>query len=141
MAKSDLEAQRKSSLSDCTWLENEFGSFNLEALKFLMHFREAGSLFYLYSYSHFFFSYIFFRYYFFLLSLSFSFFLFLSHQFFYLLPFDSKITLYLPPPLCFRRLLVLGQRGDKDKVGKGNTFPLPWHRLAIFLELMIHPQQ
>jgi hypothetical protein len=26
MAKSDLEAQRKSSLSDCTWLENEFGS-------------------------------------------------------------------------------------------------------------------
>jgi hypothetical protein len=23
-----------------------------------------------------------------------------------------------------RRLLVLGQRGDKDKVGTGNTFPL-----------------
>jgi hypothetical protein len=43
MAKSDLEAQRKSSLSDCTWLENEYGSFNLEALKFLMHFREPGS--------------------------------------------------------------------------------------------------
>jgi hypothetical protein len=42
MAKSDPEAQRKSSLSDCTWLENEFGSFNLEALKFLMHFREPG---------------------------------------------------------------------------------------------------
>jgi hypothetical protein len=38
MAKSDPEEQRKSSLSDCTWLENEFGSFNLEALKFLMHF-------------------------------------------------------------------------------------------------------
>jgi hypothetical protein len=38
MAKSDPEAQRKSSLSDCTWLENEYGSFNLEALKFLMHF-------------------------------------------------------------------------------------------------------
>jgi hypothetical protein len=46
MAKSDPEAQRKSSLSDCTWLENEFGSFNLEALKFLMHFREPGSLLY-----------------------------------------------------------------------------------------------
>jgi hypothetical protein len=43
MAKSDPEAQRKSSLSDCTWLENEYGSFNLEALKFLMHFREPGS--------------------------------------------------------------------------------------------------
>jgi hypothetical protein len=26
MAKSDPEAQRKSSLSDCTWLKNEFGS-------------------------------------------------------------------------------------------------------------------
>jgi hypothetical protein len=38
MAKSDPEAQRKSSLSDCTWLESEYGSFNLEALKFLMHF-------------------------------------------------------------------------------------------------------
>jgi hypothetical protein len=33
MAKNDPEAQRKSSLSDCTWLENEYGSFNLEALK------------------------------------------------------------------------------------------------------------
>jgi hypothetical protein len=38
MAKSDPEAQRKSPLSDCTWLENEYGSFNLEALNFLMHF-------------------------------------------------------------------------------------------------------
>jgi hypothetical protein len=45
MAKSDPEAQKKSSLSDCTWLENEFGSFNLEALKFLMHFRDLGVLF------------------------------------------------------------------------------------------------
>jgi hypothetical protein len=44
MAKSDPEAQRKSSLSDCTWLENEYGSFNFEVLKFLMHFREPGSL-------------------------------------------------------------------------------------------------
>jgi hypothetical protein len=35
MAKSDPEVQRKFSLSDCTWLENEYGSFNLEALKFL----------------------------------------------------------------------------------------------------------
>jgi hypothetical protein len=49
-SKSDPKAQRKSSLSDCTWLENEFGSFNLEALKFLMHFREPRSLFYSYSY-------------------------------------------------------------------------------------------
>jgi hypothetical protein len=35
MAKSDPEAQRKSSLSDCTWLENENGSFKLEALNAL----------------------------------------------------------------------------------------------------------
>jgi hypothetical protein len=54
MAKNDPEAQRKSSLSDCTWLENEYRSFNLETLKFLMHFREPGSLFY-FTYSHFFF--------------------------------------------------------------------------------------
>jgi hypothetical protein len=49
-AKSDPEAQRKSSLSDCTWLENENGSFNLEALNFLMHFRKPGSSLYAYSY-------------------------------------------------------------------------------------------
>jgi hypothetical protein len=57
MAKSDLEAQRKSSLSDCPWLDNEYGYFNLEALKFLMHFREPGSslYFYFYTYSYFFF--------------------------------------------------------------------------------------
>jgi hypothetical protein len=54
MAKSDPEAQRKSSLSDCTWLENEYGYFNLEALKFLMHFREPGSSLYFYTYSYFF---------------------------------------------------------------------------------------
>jgi hypothetical protein len=85
MAKSDPEAQRKSSLSDCTWLENEYGSFNLEALKFLMHLREPGSLFYFILYhtysffSHFFFILTFFPFYFFLFS---HFFLFLSHQIF-----------------------------------------------------------
>jgi hypothetical protein len=54
MAKSDPEAQRKSSLSDCIWLENEFGSFNLEALKFRMHFREPGSSLYFITHTHFF---------------------------------------------------------------------------------------
>jgi hypothetical protein len=92
MAKSDPEAQRKSSLSDCTWLENEYGSFSLEAFKFLMHFREPGSslYFYFYSYSHLFFYFflihiLFFLYFFLFLSLSP---FFLSHQFFYLLPFE-----------------------------------------------------
>jgi hypothetical protein len=74
MAKSDPEAQRKSSLSDCTWLENEYGSFNLETLKFLMHFREPGSSF-IFTHTHIFFSYIYIYIYF--LSLSF----FVSHFF------------------------------------------------------------
>jgi hypothetical protein len=47
-----------------------------------------------------------------------------------------------------RRLLVLRQRGDRDKVGTRNIFPLQrylkssifWHHLAIFLELTIHTQ-
>jgi hypothetical protein len=76
MAKSDPEAQRKSSLSDCTWLENEYGSFNLEALKFLMHIREPGSslLFYFYTYSYFFLCF-FSSYIYFFFFISFSFFL------------------------------------------------------------------
>jgi hypothetical protein len=53
MVMSDPKAQRKSSLSDCTWLENEYGSFNLEALKFLMHFREPGSsLYFIFTHTH-----------------------------------------------------------------------------------------
>jgi hypothetical protein len=84
MAKSDPEAQRKSSLSDCTWLENEFGSFNLETLKFLMHFGESGSHFILFLHIltffliHIFFYFFFSHTYIFVLSLFFSF--FLSHQ-------------------------------------------------------------
>jgi hypothetical protein len=99
MAKSDPEAQRKSSLSDCTWLESEYGSFNLEALKFLMHFRELGSslYFYFYTYSYFF---LFFSYTSFFLSFFFSFFLFLSHKNFICSPLNSKIASYLPPPPC-----------------------------------------
>jgi cellulose synthase/poly-beta-1,6-N-acetylglucosamine synthase-like glycosyltransferase len=87
MAKSDPEAQKKSSLSDCTWLENEFGSFNLEALKFLMHFREPGSSLYFifYTYSYFFFSHFF---------LYTHFFLFLS--FFFLIFFFLIIFLFAP---------------------------------------------
>jgi hypothetical protein len=81
MAKSDPEAQRKSSLSDCTWLENENGSFNLESLKFLMYFREPGSSFYFIfiSYILIFFSYLYFFF------LSFSFYLFLIFFLFFFL--------------------------------------------------------
>jgi hypothetical protein len=79
VAKSDPEAQRKSSLSDCTRLENEYGSFNLEALKFLMHFREPGSsLYFIFTHTHIYFFSFFSLYSFF----SFSF------SFFYLLPIE-----------------------------------------------------
>jgi hypothetical protein len=86
MAKSDPEAQRKSSLSDCKWLENEFGFFNLESLKFLMHFRKPGSSLYFI-----FISYILIFFLIFSLYSLFSFFFFLyffTHSFFYLLPFE-----------------------------------------------------
>jgi hypothetical protein len=100
MAKSDPEAQRKSSLSDCTWLENEFGSFNLETLKFLMHFREQGSsLYFIFIHTHifFFFSFIYFSFLSFYFLIHFLLILFFS-IFYNLLPLNSKIALYLPPP-------------------------------------------
>jgi hypothetical protein len=92
MTKSDPEAQKKSSLSYCTWLENEYGSFNLEALKFLMQFREPGSSLILFLHTLIFFLFsLFLLLIFFFLSffLSFShFFLFLFPIIFYLLPFE-----------------------------------------------------
>jgi cellulose synthase/poly-beta-1,6-N-acetylglucosamine synthase-like glycosyltransferase len=104
MAKSDPEARRKSSLSDCTWLENEYGSFNLEALEFLMHFREPGSSLYFYTYSYIFsFSHIyFFPFSFFLFLIFFFFFLI---KFFYLLSWNSKLhcTYLLPHAYTFAR--------------------------------------
>jgi hypothetical protein len=88
MAKNDPGAQRKSSLSDCTWLENEYGSFNLEPLKFLMHFKESGSsLYFIFTHTHIFplfLIHILFIYVFLFSLYSF----FLSHIFFYLLPFE-----------------------------------------------------
>jgi hypothetical protein len=81
MTKSDPEPQSKSSLSDCTWLENEYGSFNLETMKFLMHFREQGSsLYFIFTHTHFFlfsFSHIYIYILYFFLFFSFSFFIFL----------------------------------------------------------------
>jgi hypothetical protein len=95
VAKSDPEAHRKSSLSDCTWLENEHGSFNLDTLKFLMHFRELGSSLYFYFYTHsYFFLFFSFSNTHIFLSFFFLFFLFfLSHNFFICSPLNSKITL------------------------------------------------
>jgi hypothetical protein len=95
MAKNDPEAQRKSSLSDCRWW-----SFNLEALKFLMHFREPGSSLYFISTQLIVFLFsLFLILIFFFLSFFFSSF-FLSHIFFIFSPLNSKIALYLPPPPC-----------------------------------------
>jgi hypothetical protein len=99
MAKSDPDAQRKSSLSDCTWLENEYGSFNLESLKSLMHFRELGSSRYFIFISYILIFFFFFSHtYIFFISLFLSF--FVSHEIFYLLHLNSKTALYLPPPPC-----------------------------------------
>jgi hypothetical protein len=70
--------------------KNEFGSFNLETLKFLMHFREPESLLYfIFTHTHIFSLFLFFLY-----THFFSF----SFSLFYLLPLNSKIALYLPPP-------------------------------------------
>jgi hypothetical protein len=92
MAKSDPEAQRKSSLSDCTWLENEFGSFNLEALKFLMHFREPASPLYFIFISYILIFFLFFSFshtHIFVLSLFFSiFFFFFLIKFFLFAPLE-----------------------------------------------------
>jgi hypothetical protein len=114
MEKSGPEAQRKSSLSDCTWLENEYGSFTLEALKFLMHFRQPGSsLYFIFTHTHFFsFSHIFFLSFFFFLSFS-HFFFFLSSQFFLFAPLWTLNCIVPTSSPLLRRLLVLGQRGDK----------------------------
>jgi hypothetical protein len=60
---------------------------------------------------------------------------------------NSKIASYLPPLPC---LDVCSSSGKEviNKVGTGSIFPWRdtwilqcWHRLAIFLELMINPQR
>jgi hypothetical protein len=100
------------------------GSFNLEALKFLMHFREPGC-----SHSFIFTQLIFFSFshiyiFFFFLSLSYSFFSFsFSSKFFICSPWTLNCIVPTSSPML-RRLLVLRQRGDKNKVGTGKTFPL-----------------
>jgi hypothetical protein len=93
MEMSDPEAQRKSSLSDCTWLENEYGSFNLEALKFLMHFRELGSSLYFILFSHILIFFIFFSYIFLFIFLSFTF----LYSFFLFFSFSSIFVKILLP--------------------------------------------
>jgi hypothetical protein len=105
MAKSDPEGQRKSSLSDCTWLENENGSFKHEALNFLMHFRELGSSLYAHLY-------IFFLFLIFLLLFFVSFFHSFSHSFIHffvsLSPWKSRASplnfLFLITPLWTLKL-------------------------------------
>jgi hypothetical protein len=108
--------------------KNEFGSFNLESLKFLMHFRELGSslyfifisyiLIYIFSFLIFFFLYTHF-----FLFLSFFFFFFFSFSFSILPPFELYNYIVPTSSPMLRRLLVLEQRGDRDKVGTENSFP------------------
>jgi hypothetical protein len=147
MAKSDPEAQRTSSLSDCTWLEDEFGSFKSWNLKFLMHFREPGSsLYFIFiSYILIFVSH---TYIFSFLSLSHFFLFFFSHQIFFICsPLNSKTALYLAPPPC---LDVCSSSGKEvtEIMWVSEIFFLwrdtwnlqSWHHLAIFLELTIPTQ-
>jgi hypothetical protein len=92
--------------------KNEFGSFNLETLKFLMHFREPGSSLY----------FILHILIFLLFSYTYIFFLFLYTHFF--APFELWSCIVPTSSPMLRRLLVLGQRDDRDKVGNRNIFPL-----------------
>jgi hypothetical protein len=78
---------------------------NLETLKFLIHFIELGSsLYFIFTHTHifFFFSFI---------------------HFFICSPWTLNCVAPTSSPML-RCLLVLGQRGDRDKVGTGNIFPL-----------------
>jgi hypothetical protein len=90
----------------------EYGSFNLEALNFLMHFREPGNSLYFCTYSYFLsFSLLSFFHSFshsFIFCHTFGnvtftsefwFFILLPFEFFYS-PLNSKIAPYLPPPPC-----------------------------------------
>jgi hypothetical protein len=96
MAKSDPEAQRKSSLSDRTWLKNEYGSLILKPWNSKCTLENRGVQFiFLFLHILIFFSHI----YIYFLFLSFSHF-FLLIIFFNLLPLNSKIALYLSPPPC-----------------------------------------
>jgi hypothetical protein len=118
MSKSDPEAQRKSSLSDCTWLEKWAWIFYLETLKFLMHFREPGrTLYFIFTHTHIFLT--FYHIYLFI-------YLFICLYSFFICPlWTLKLHCIVPTSSpMLRRLLVLGQRGDRNKVGTRNTFPL-----------------
>jgi hypothetical protein len=90
--------------------KDEFGSFKSWNLEILMHFREPGSSLYFI-----FISYI-------LIFFLFSFFSLYS-LFFICSPWTLN---YIVPTssLMLRRLLVLEQSGDRDKVGTRNIFPL-----------------
>jgi hypothetical protein len=99
--------------------KDEFGSFNLGTLKFLKHFREPGSSLYFIFISYILIYIYFFSHIFFILTFLLFFPFFLS--FFICSPWTLKLhCTYLLPML--RRLLVLGQRGDRDKVGTRNIF-------------------
>jgi hypothetical protein len=96
----------------------------LKLLRFLMHFRKPGSsLYFIFVNSHIFFSVLihifFFNLFFFSLYSFFSFF----HHFFICSPWTLNCIVPTSSPML-RRLIVLGQRGDIDKVGTRNIFPL-----------------
>jgi hypothetical protein len=112
MRKSDGEAQRKSSLSDCTWLERWVWILIFETFEIPNSFREPGSSLYFLYILIFLFSFFFIH----------IFFLYLFLSFFYYSPWTLNCIVPTSSPML-RCLLVLGQRGDRDKVDTRNIFP------------------
>jgi hypothetical protein len=102
--------------------KNEFGSFNLESIKFLMNFREPGSsLYFIFTHTHIFFSFSHTH-----TILSFFFSSFCLFFFLIIFLFCPLWTLKLHCTYLLshaQTLLVLGQKGDIDKVGTGKFFP------------------
>jgi hypothetical protein len=101
--------------------KNEYGSFNLEALKFLMHFREPGSsLYFIFTHTHIFSFLIFF----FILT----FFLFLS--FFFLIFFFFFLKIFLFAPLWTLKLHCTRNNFPLERYLKSSILApscdLPW---------------
>jgi hypothetical protein len=101
MAKSDPEAQRKSSLSDCTWLKKWVWILNLETFEIpnaLLENQGVHFILFLWTHIYFFFSHTYFFFIFFFFSLYLFFFFSFLSSFFYLLPLNSKLhCTYLLP--------------------------------------------
>jgi hypothetical protein len=98
--------------------KDEFGSWSWSFLKFLMH-LENREVHFIFIHTH-----IFSHTYFFFISFSFSLFIVFSlYTFFYYSHWTLNCIVRTSSPML-KCLLILGKRGDRDKVGTGYIFPL-----------------